>query len=132
MPELAAQCIPPVGPSTWEDHEGFRETLLLHFTRPGDAAAMRQFGSMLFECALAAAGEWPATEESPTRAELRAALADLRHLEGFLQSVGAEDEVASLSSADGEFSRFAKSAATEVGAIADRIEAELANTGVGE
>ncbi len=128
MPELTAQSTTPpaVNPSTWEDREGFRETLLLHFRRPGDADAMRHFGAMLYDAALASAKEWPDWPESPTRAELRAAAADLRHLEGFLAATGQEHAVASLPWQDARLSRFAARQAAEVARIAHRIEQELA------
>jgi hypothetical protein len=126
MPELTAQSISPPPSFDWENREGFRETLLLHFTRPGDADAMRQIGAMLFDCALQSAGEWPESPDSPTRTELRAAAADLRHLEGFLTAVGQEHAVSSLTWLDERLSRFAARQAVEVGRIAHRIEEELA------
>jgi hypothetical protein len=47
------------------------------------------------------------------RAELAAALADLRHLQGFLSSVGREHEVSSLSDANDALSIFAGELAAE-------------------
>lgn len=128
MPELTPQSIPSPAPDppTWEDREGFRETLLLHFTRPGDADAMRHFGAMLYDSALLCASSWPAWPETTTRTELRAAAADLRHLEGFLTSVGQEHKVTSLPSGDARLSRFAAREAREVAKIARRIEEALA------
>ena len=128
MPELVSQFTSPPPPDThdWENHEGFRETLLLHFTGPGDADAMRHFGAMLYDCAVTNAKEWPDWPESATRAELRAAARDLRHLEGFLTAVGLEHEVMSLEWVDARLSRFAARQAREIGRIAHRIEEELA------
>jgi hypothetical protein len=128
MPELTSQSTtPPAADSpTWEDREGFRETLLLHFTRPGDADAMRHFGAMLYDSALLCASSWPDWPETTTRTELRAAAADLRHLEGFLATVGREHEVASLSSEDARLSRIAARQAGEVAKVARRIEEALA------
>jgi hypothetical protein len=127
MPELTTQSTTPpaVAPSTWEDREGFRETLLLHFTRPGDADALRHVGALLYDAALECAGSWPGWPESSTRTELRAAVADLRHLQGFLQSVGREREVSSLGQPDERLSQFAARQAAEVAKIAHRIEQEL-------
>lgn len=128
MPELTAQSTTPpaVDPSTWEDREGFRETLLLHFRRPGDADALRHVGALLYDAALDCAGSWPDWPETPTRMELRAAAADLRHLEGFLTAVGQEHAAASLPWQDARLSRFAGRQAGEVARIAHRIEEELA------
>jgi hypothetical protein len=128
MPELTPQSTTPpaVDPFAWEDREGFRETLLLHFTRPGDADAMRHFGAMLYDCAIECASSWPAWPDTTTRTELRAAAADLRHLEGFLAAVGQEHAVSSLPWQDARLSRFAARQAAEVARIAHRIEQELA------
>jgi len=116
---------PEPGPSAWEDREGFRATFLLHFTRAGDADAMRHFGAMLYDCARECASSWPAWCESSTRTELRAAAADLRHLKGFLTAVGQEHAVASLEWHDARLSRVAARQAAEVARIAHRIEEEL-------
>jgi len=127
MPDHPKSISPSVlDPSDWEDREGFRETLLLHFTRPGDADAMRRVGAMLYDAALECASSWPNWPESATRTELRAAAADLRHLEGFLTALGQEHVVASLPWQDARLSRFAARQGVEVGRIAHRIEEELA------
>src|SRR5215218_6790834 len=107
--------IPRIDPAKWEDHEGFRETFLLHYTGPEANDTLRRFGSLLFSQALEGADQWPARPESSTRSELLAALADLRFLEGFLGSVGQEHVVSSLSSEDAPLSQFAAGQALEVG-----------------
>jgi len=117
--------IPQVDPVEWENHEGFRETLLLYITEPKANAAFRTFGATLLDIALECARSWPHHPEGETRAELRAALADLRHLEGFLTAVGQEHIVSSLEDDNDAFSRFAARQAIAVGRIADQIEEEL-------
>jgi hypothetical protein len=117
--------IPQIDPQRWEKHEGFRETLLLHFTHPKANRTLRDLGDLLFDLSLKAAPSWPHHSEGETRAELRAAVADLRHLEGFLASVGREHVLSSLSPADEALSRFAAGEALEVRAIALQIEEEL-------
>jgi hypothetical protein len=62
----------------------------------GYAAAVRKVGEMLFTMILESYAPWPGWPESSTRTELRAAVADLRHLEGFLVAVGREHAVSSL------------------------------------
>jgi hypothetical protein len=118
--------IPRIDPALWEEHEGFRETLLLHFTEPAANATLRQLGTLLFNLALECSGSWPRHPEGTTGSELRAAVADLRHLQGFLGAVGREHVVSSLGSRDSALSQFALRQAHEVEAIADRIENELA------
>ena len=117
--------IPRIDPASWEKGEGFRETLLFYFTDPEANTALRRLGELLFNLSLAAAPAWPHHPEGETRSELRAALADLRHLEGFLASVGREHVDSSLSPADEALSEFAERQALELSHIADGIEAAL-------
>jgi hypothetical protein len=74
---------------------------------------------------LDSAPSWPHHPEGETRAELAAALADLRHLQGFLAAVGREHEVSSLSDADDALSILAEQLSGEVGRIGDEMEREL-------
>jgi hypothetical protein len=122
---ISAAPIPRIDPASWEGGEGFRETLLLHFTDPEANTTLRRLGDLLFNLSLMGAESWPHHPEGETRAELWAALADLRHLEGFLASVGREHDVSSLSSADEELSQFAGRQALELSHVADEIEEAL-------
>ena len=56
-------------------------------------------------------------ESSMSRAELRAAQADLRYLEGFLVMVGRAAEHSSLSAEEDGLARFAGKLAGRVGAL---------------
>lgn len=117
--------IPRIDPASWEGGEGFRETLLLHYTDPEANITLRRLGGLLFNFSLECAESWPHHGEGETRSELRAALADLRHLEGFLASVGMEHELSSLAPADEALSLFAGRQALGLSRIADEIEAAL-------
>jgi hypothetical protein len=66
--------------------------------------------------------EWP---EGVTVAELRAALADLRHLQGYLAGVGREHEEAPLTEHETVLSRLAARQAVELARVADEIETAL-------
>ena len=125
QPQSTPAPIPCLDPALWEDHQGFRETLLLHFTDPKANTTLRGLGELLFNVSLECAGDWPHHLEGTTRSELRAALADLRHLQGFLSSVGQEHLVSSLNSADDVLSQFAAGQADEIRRIADQIEEAL-------
>jgi hypothetical protein len=57
--------------------------------------------------------------------ELRSALADLRHLEGYLGAVGREHEEAALTESETVLSRLAARLAVELTRIADEIEQAL-------
>lgn len=122
---ISAAPIPQIDPASWEEGEGFRETLLLHVTDPAANTTLRSLGGLLFTLFLECAGSSPHHSEGETRSELRAALADLRHLEGFLISVGREHEVSSLSPADETLSLFAGRQALEVSRVAREIEQAL-------
>jgi hypothetical protein len=122
---IPAAPIPRIDPASWEGGEGFRETLLLHYTDPEANTTLRRLGDLLFTFSLESAGSWPHHPEGETRSELRAALADLGHLEGFLASVGREHEVSSLSSADEALSHCAARQALELARVAREIKQAL-------
>jgi hypothetical protein len=125
--------VPPVlDPAAWEEFPVFRETFLMYITPPGYAAALRKVGEMLFTMILESYDPWPGWPESSTRTELRAAVADLRHLEGFLAALGREHVVSSLTREDERLSRFAARQVAVVARIARRIEEELVRWTTGE
>jgi hypothetical protein len=124
--EPPAAAVPPViDPAAWEDFPAFRETFLMYFTPPGYADALRTVGEMLHTMILENYRPWPGWPESSTRTEMRAALADLRHLQGFLASVGRERELSSLDPEDAYLSNIAARLARQIGHAADGIEREL-------
>jgi hypothetical protein len=132
MPELTPDssssppAVPPViNPATWEDFPAFRETFLMYITPPGYAAAIRKAGEMLYSLLLDTPAEWPGWTESSTRTEMRAAVADLRHLQGFLASVGREREASSLDPEDAYLSNVAAKLARQIGHATDGIQREL-------
>jgi len=105
-------------PVRWEDFEGFRETFLLNFSDPRDNAALRALGRVLYHLILEAAHVMPGPPEGWIRAHLRAAVADLRFLQGFLSFVAEGDEE--------DLCREVAREARSLGRIADGIEARLA------
>jgi hypothetical protein len=120
--------ISQIDPAQWEDHQGFRETLLLHYTDPEANTTLRRLGNLFLNLSLECAPSWPHHTEGETRSELRAALADLRHLEGFLTSVGKEHVVSSLGVRDEALSQFAERQAQKLSLIADEIEQAIGAT----
>jgi hypothetical protein len=123
-PPLAA-APPEVDPAAWENFPAFRETFLMYFTPPGYADAIRKTGEIAYSLILDTPAEWPGWTESATRTEMRAALADLRHLQGFLGAVGREREVSSLDPEDAYLSNTAARLARQIKHTADGIEREL-------
>ena len=93
---------------------------------PGYVAALQTMGEMLYSLILDAPAEWAGWPESATRTELRAAGADLRHLQGFLRSVGRERDVSSLDAEDAYLSLMAGKLSRKLGRMAEWIERELA------
>jgi hypothetical protein len=134
MPELTDSTPPPVhppaaDPDSWEKLPAFRQTFLMYVTPPGFAAALQGLGEMLYSLILDTPTEWPGWTESATRTELRAAAADLRHLQGFLGAVGREKEVSSLSPEDAYLSLIAGKLSRQLGRAAGWIERELQEVG---
>jgi hypothetical protein len=124
LPEPVAG--PPVlDPTRWEDFEGFRETFLLNFSDPRDNAALRTLGRVLYHLILEAAHVMPAPPEGWVRTHLRAAVADLRFLQGFLAFVGEEREHVDLPDGEGDLCRTVARNARSLGKIADVIEAQI-------
>ena len=127
MPELVPESTSPpaIDPAAWEAYPAFRETFLMYVTPPGHAAAIRGFGELLYGLLLETPPEWPEWTESSTKTEMRAAAADLRHLQGFLGSVGRERSVSSLDPEDAYLSGFAAKLSRQLGKVAEWIEREL-------
>jgi hypothetical protein len=116
---------PRILPSAWEEHPAFRESFLLYLTEPAVNAALRTLGRLLYDLILNYYHHWPSWPEGATMTELRGALGDLRHLEGYLAAVGREHEEASLSGRDTALSLLAAQKATELARIADEMERAL-------
>lgn len=95
------------------------------FTEPPSNTALRIFGRLFHELVLEYYHHWPNWPEGVTATELRAALADLRHLEGYLAAVGREHQDASLSEPDTALSILAGRLAGELSRVADEIEHAL-------
>jgi hypothetical protein len=128
MPELApdSTSLPDVPPDDWERLPAFRETFLMYITPPGYVAALQTMGEMLYSLILNNPAEWPGWPDSSTRTEMRAAGADLRHLQGFLRSVEKEREVSSLDAEDAYLALMAGKLSRKLGRMAEWIERELA------
>ena len=123
---------PRIEPEQWERYPGFRETFLLYFTEPPHDAVLRGLAMLLYDFALQHCHLWPAWPESYMAAELRAALADLRHLQGYLDGVGKERVLSRLTEREIELSQLASRLAPELGRIGDEIESALEESSSGQ
>lgn len=122
---------PAVSPARFEDFPTFRETFLSVFTEPTYNTALRVVGNLIFELALEYRGQWPDHPEGVIRSDLRALVADLRVIQGHLESL-ADPANASPSNAQEE-SHLATAGriAVDVRHAADTLELELGpGTGV--
>ncbi len=84
---------------------------------------MRAFGRVFFDMAVEMSRD--PGDESATRSELRAILADLRYTAGCSTMVGHSAESCSLEAADEKLARFARRLARRLGAVIGSIEAQL-------
>ena len=132
MPEQSQSTPPPavtpptIDPARWEDFEGFRESFLLYFAKQPDNAALRTVATLLYDLALeASTALLPPHPEGWARAQVRAALADLRFLQGFLGSLTAEAEGSSLEPYEEHLYRHAGARSAVLAKVADEIEAQL-------
>jgi hypothetical protein len=112
-------------PDDYDDTQGFRETMLLYITEPAFNAALRVVGTILYDMALDYCRHWPKLPGKSTVWEMEAALADLRHLQGFLGMVAREREEVSGSTTDHDLSALAEREMTTLQEIGDRIQQAL-------
>ena len=131
MPDLDQDSTPPavpaiIDPSAWEDFPVFRESFLMFISEPAFNVSLRTAAQHFFGMLLETYQRWPAWPESSTRTEMRAAVADLRHLQGFLASIGQERRVSSLDERDAKLSKHASQVSRLLKQVGDTIERKLA------
>ena len=80
----------PLQPSSWEAHAVFRETYLHLYPETHIRDAFRSVGVTLYDNALLHEETYKERSEVPVKADLRAALRDLRQLQGYIHHLGAE------------------------------------------
>jgi hypothetical protein len=111
-------------PPSWVEADSIRETMLQNVDDPADREAFRQVGRALYTLTVEATRD--PGEESATRAELRAATADLRYIGGYLLNVIRRSaDWCSLDKSDEKLARFAGKIGRQVDALVDKIERRL-------
>ena len=123
-PPPAALTPPALDPARWEDFNGYRETFLLYFPDPVANAALRRCADLYYQLILESPLVMPEQPEGWVRSQIRAAVADLRFLQGFLASLGEEAE-ASHTPHEEHLCRFAGKRAKVIARAADEIEKQL-------
>jgi hypothetical protein len=128
-PEDPPAPIPTIDPERFEDFEGFRETTLCVFTEPGANATLRGLGDLLYTMGLEYVQHWPVEPDGAFFHQVRAVLADLRHLEGWLSHLDSQREEASLSDHEERVSEVCGSFVPNLRAVADALETALGPMG---
>ena len=116
---------PVIDPDCYERFEGFRETTLAAITDPDANATWRALGDHMYSMALEYCSHWPLEPEGSFRHQARAAVADLRHLQGFLAYLGREVEASELTPEEEHIARRCATLGSRVRAAANALEAEL-------
>jgi hypothetical protein len=106
----------------FEDFEGFRETTLAVFTEPGDNQALRRVGNLLYSMGLEHVRYWPREPDGAFFHQMRAVLADLRHLQGWLAHLGRQRAESVLSRREDLISVHCGAVAEEVRILGDSLE----------
>ena len=110
---------PPAHPGHWEEWPTFREVFLLHLP-PDLHPGVREAGRGIFATALEI--ELPPLPQPWTHMRLRAAAADLRFLQQFLEAVAQDRFNASLAEEEIRLTERAESWALKINQIARRME----------
>jgi hypothetical protein len=126
--ERPAAIPPVVDPENWECFEGFRETFLVDFTVPEHNAALRRLCYVLSALIGEAYRVMPKAPEGWYRTQIRAVLADLRFLQGYLTET-ADEGAWSIPAGDEALARLVRRKVKALGKIADAIEGALADPG---
>lgn len=122
-PEDPPAAIPPIiDPAKFEDFPAYREIFLLYVTDPTANAALRGQGTLTYDLVLDFWGKWPDHPEGLLRASLRAAVADMRCIQGFLLEL---EEGGYSNAHEDHLAAVGAEIAVKVGELADRLEAEL-------
>jgi hypothetical protein len=116
---------PPAAVPPILDPDGFRETTLAYFTTPEDNAALRRLGDLLFTMALESVRYWPKEPEGIFFHQCRTAVADLRHLQGYLAMLDQERRDSALTREEERVSAVCGKLFPRVRKIADKLEGAL-------
>lgn len=122
-PTTPGAAVPPIiDPDAFERFEGWRETTLAIFTEPTANATLRAFAEFIYTVCLEYSHYWPPEPEGSFRHQCRAAVADLRHLQGYLAMLDQARVDASLDDDEERISAVCGRLSPRVKKIADALE----------
>jgi hypothetical protein len=124
-PAPTAAVPPIIDPDAFERFEGWRETTLAVFTEPTANATLRAFAEFIYTVCLEYSHYWPPEPEGSFRHQCRAAVADLRHLQGYLAMLDQARVDASLTEDSERISAVCGRLSPRVKKIADALEIAL-------
>jgi hypothetical protein len=113
-----------IDPERFEDFPVFRETFLSFVPAAGTNATLRRFAEMLYRFVLEYWQYWPDQPEGQVRGALRAAVADMRHVQGFLLD-WAHPETSYGGAHEAHLGKVGGDVARKLGELADRLEGEM-------
>ncbi len=116
---------PTINPAEWEEHMGFREVFLAYFPGARENEALRVLGGFLYDLILEAAVLQPEPPEGSVRTQIRAAVADLRFLQGFLAFMGQDAEATAHTPHEEHICRLMGKRSVILEELANEIEAQL-------
>jgi hypothetical protein len=123
-PDELAVGPPVIDPTSFEDFPVLRETFLHQVSGAKSNAALRSFGDLLYILVLQYSEWWPPQPEGTLRAALRAGIADLRHVQGFLLEWTGPDASPETPHEE-HLAKVGGEIAVQVGKLADRLETEM-------
>jgi len=112
-------------PERFEDFEGFRETTLAVFTDPEANTILRGLGTLLYDMALEYTAHWPHEPCGAFFHQVRAVLADLRHLQGWLSHLAGEITASVLSFEEERVATICGSLAADLKTAGDTLETQI-------
>ncbi len=121
--------VPVIDPDAFEEYDGLRESTLAVFTDAKVNTLLREFVDFIYTVCLEYSKYWPREPEGSFKHQTRAALADLRHLQGYVAMLAQQHVDAALEDDEEHLSRLCGRLAPRLAKIGDTLERELGPRG---
>ena len=117
--------VPVIDPAAFDEFDGLRETTLAIFTDAKVNTLLREFVDFVYTVCLEYSKYWPREPEGSFKHQTRAALADLRHLQGYMSMLAEQHIDAALEDDEERLSVVCGRLAPRLKKIGDTLEKEL-------